>query len=212
MVVPHRRKFGLALLTPSILLVAACSSAETGGSEGANIEPSELAPTNSATAIEDGDSSSQSALQISTPLDLSDIAPCDLLSDEAARATGFDPESKDLRANVTDPTADGEICLLSGIEDEYSGVTVSAMPELSISTAYETASGYAVSEHRTVGDYPALHANKVEDPARCPLFVGVAENQVLFVDANIREVEDVCLHATDVAQAIIDDLPHASQE
>ncbi|WP_083886733.1 DUF3558 domain-containing protein [Actinoalloteichus spitiensis] len=204
-------KIGFGLLTPLALLLTACAANNTDDStDSANETPvaTSSAPTETSEAEEQRD---QLAPPVPAPVDASGLEPCDLMSDAAASSVGYDPGSKELRPNHSLDEAPLDMCRWASNDIGSVTLYTSSVPD-GLSTIYANYSHYPVFEPRTVGEYPAVHTNDTDDPARCPLFVGVADDQVLLVDTVTGPADDACQNATEVALAIINELPPAAQE
>ncbi|AUS81230.1 DUF3558 domain-containing protein [Actinoalloteichus sp. AHMU CJ021] len=203
-------KIVLGLMAPLALLLTACADVSTEDSTSSAEETSVVSSTPGETAGSD-ENQSQLAPPVSAPVDAAGLEPCELMSDGAATSAGYDPDSKELRPNHSLDEAPLDMC--RWLSNDVGSVTLNAssVPE-GLSTVYANYSNYVVFEPRTVGEYPAVHTNDVEDSARCPLFVGIADDQVLLVDALTGPTDDACQIATEVAQAIMNELPPAAQE
>ncbi|WP_081895380.1 DUF3558 domain-containing protein [Actinoalloteichus caeruleus] len=142
---------------------------------------------------------------VSTPLDATDIEPCDLISDQAVSALRYDAGSARM--------ATAEACNWDSTEHDGARASLRANTEDGgLSWIYQIRDTYAVFDEMTVGNYPAVHAHTIEDESRCVLYTGIADDQYLATDfiRNTLDSFDSCQAAIEFTEAVIAELPAAS--
>ncbi|AUS79688.1 hypothetical protein C1701_16520 [Actinoalloteichus sp. AHMU CJ021] len=197
-----------------MLVATACSSEGSGtpGTTGQSTVTQSLSTVNTS-ETEDGPGSG--APTVADPLDVSAVAPCDLIPDSAAEQAGLDSASKRLRPNHRDPNAPEEMCRWDFNNMEYSSISAIAnIDRGGLSSVYATSSGRTVFEPMSIAGYPAVHVNDSSNSARCPLFLGVADDQTILFDTQLSAsaTEDACEMAVRVVEAAVAELASASQE
>lgn len=187
---------------------AACGATESGRPTASASPSSAAAPPTSGTST-----SAAPALlapPVANPKDARGVAACDVLQPAQLAQLGLDPAS---RADQPLPAPFSTGCTWNTADVSW-GVSLGFdTATTGLSATYESRSAYQHFVPRDIGGHPAVDAQTAYDPEDCYTYVGVADDQALFINVDNRgalagaPLTPACERLDEIVTMIIGNLP-----